>query len=197
MSTESPWSLPVCAISDIKPLAVILRCPVIIFQRKNHDMFKYRILLLIFIFLSGCAGLEQQPAEVKVTLVNLKMLESTLLEQRFIMNIRVQNRSPQPLSIHGMSFDIEINNKNFASGSSDQKTTFAAFSDAVIDVKMSSTLFGIVRQIQVMQEKQNQKLNYVISGKIYTNDFFGINFREEDEFDFSQRADLENATSSF
>lgn len=150
-------------------------------------MFKYSLLSLIFIFLTGCAGMEQQPAEIKVTLVNLKMLESTLLEQRFIISLRVQNRSPQPLSIHGMSFDLEINGKDFASGSSDQKTQIEAFTDEIIDVTMSSTLFGIIRQVQAMEKSQGKSLSYVISGRIYNGDLFGITFRETDTFDFNQQ----------
>jgi len=150
-------------------------------------MFKYSILFSIIIFLTGCSSLDQKPSDVKVTLVNLHMLESTLLEQRFILSLRVQNRSPQPLSIHGMSFDIEINGKDFASGTSDQKTTIEAFTDKIIDVKMSSTLFGIIRQVQAMEKNQGKSLSYVISGRIYNGNLFGITFREADTFDFNQQ----------
>jgi LEA14-like dessication related protein len=153
-------------------------------------MYKYSLFLLIFIFLTGCAGLHQQQTDVKVTLVNLRLLESTLFEQRFVISLRVQNRSPQSLSIHGMSFDIEINGKDFASGTSDQKTTIEAFTDEIIDVKMSSTLFGIIRQIQTLQKNQGQSLSYVISGRIYNGGLFGITFREADEFDFNQQPGL-------
>lgn len=150
-------------------------------------MFKYLRLSLILLFLSGCAGLGKTPADINVTVVNIKMLESTMLEQRFLLDLRIQNRSPEALSVYGMSFDIDINNKKFASGSSNQKATIGAFNDAVIEVKMSSTLFGIIRQIQAMQKNKNQSLSYVISGRIYTDDLFGsISFREADEFDFSQ-----------
>lgn len=150
-------------------------------------MFKYSILFLIIFLLTGCASLDQKPSDVKVTLVKLQMLESTLLEQRFILSLRVQNRSPQPLSIHGMSFDLEINGKDFASGSSNQKTTIEAFTDAIIDVTMSSTLFGIIRQVQAMKKNQGKSLSYVISGKIYNGNLFGVTFRETDTFEFNQQ----------
>ncbi len=150
-------------------------------------MYKYFILSLILLFLTGCAGLSKTPADINVTVVNIKMLESTILEQRFLVDLRIQNRSPEALSVYGMSFDIDINNKKFASGSSDQKATIGAFNDTIMEVKMSSTLIGIIRQIQAMQKNKNQSLSYVISGRVYTDSLFGsISFREADEFDFSQ-----------
>jgi len=188
MNMISPWSLPGCVISGIRKVGSWQLAVGKLIMNSNR--YKYSILPLIIIFLTGCAGLDQKQSDVKVTLVNLQMLESTLLEQRFILSLRVQNRSPQSLSIHGMSFDIEVNGKDFASGTSDQKTTIEAFTDELIEVKMSSTLFGIIRQIQAMQQKQDQSLSYVISGRIYNGDLFGITFREADEFDFSQQSDL-------
>ena len=146
--------------------------------------------LILVLLLTGCASLSQRQDDVKVTLVNLEMLDATLMEQRFVMSIRVQNRSPDPLSIRGMNIDVDINGKEFASGTSNQEATIDAFSDEVIEVKMSSTLFGIIRQIQAVEKNKGQSLSYVISGSIYSDGFFSIPFHEADEFLFQGKSGL-------
>ena len=153
-------------------------------------MYKNTWLLLFIVFLTGCAGIAQYKDDIKVTLVNIQILDSTLLEQRYLITLRVQNRTPQQLSVQGMSFDIDLNDKAFGSGVSNQAITVEPFDDALFEVKMSSTIFGIIRQIQSLQQRENEPFKYKISGRISAmGSLISIPFDESGEIDLTPGAD--------
>ncbi len=147
-----------------------------------------RVLLLVLFLggLSACATLGEREQQVKVAMTSMAPLESTLMEQRYLIKLRIQNRSRSPLSIDGVSFDLSLNGKAFASGVSNQQTTVAAYDESLLEVKVSSTLFGVIRQIQSMQEMGGKPFAYEISGNLSTADsYFNLPFRESGEIDLS------------
>lgn len=148
-------------------------------------MRRFIILLLVICF-SGCAGLGYREGDVKVTISGLQLLDATLLEQRYLFKLRLLNRSQRALSISGLSFDVELNGKEFASGVSNQQVSLSAFDEAMVEVKVSSSLFGIIRQLQSMQEMENKALDYKISGRVYlAAGVFSLPFEETGMIDLN------------
>lgn len=144
------------------------------------------IPILIMSSLSACATLGDHEDRVKVTLTGMTPLESTLMEQRYLIKLRIQNRSQQPLTIDGVSFDMSLNGKAFASGVSNQNVTAQAYGEALLEVKVSSTIFGVIRQIQSIQELEGKPFRYEISGNLSTPDtFFRVPFKESGEIDLN------------
>jgi LEA14-like dessication related protein len=142
------------------------------------------LLLLCLIGLTACATLGEREQRLKVTMSSIIPLESTLMEQRYLIKLRIQNRSNKPLTIDGVSFDLELNGKAFASGVSNQQANAAAYGEALLEVKVSSTIFGVIRQIQSIQELGGKPFEYQISGNLSTPDsFFNLPFRESGEID--------------
>jgi LEA14-like dessication related protein len=141
-------------------------------------------LLLLMLLLSACASLAPKQERVRVTIVDIRPLESTLMEQRFLVKLRLQNRSKTPLAIDGMSFDLELNDRDFASGVSNQAVTTPGFGEALIEVKVSSTLFGMIRQLQTLQNREPRPFHYRISGNLSSpGSLFGLTFSESGEID--------------
>ena len=144
------------------------------------------LLLIVAFLLNACAGLHPKEYLIRVNLSNLKLLESTLFEQRFEATIRIQNRSQSELHIKGLSYDLSLNDKDFASGVSDKKSIIAPLSEGVISINLTSTLFGLIRQVNSIQEIQNKPFKYDLYGSVYTdNDLFGVSFSESGEIDLS------------
>lgn len=147
-------------------------------------MLRKNILLLLIIWLTGCAGLGTKPDQIKVNISDIQMLESTLMEQRFQVKLRIMNRSKQALAIDGMSFDVELNDKDFASGVSNEKINIEPLSEGVVTVSVTSTIFGIFRQLSSLQQLESRPFEYELSGYIYTgNSMFGVPFKETGEID--------------
>ena len=137
------------------------------------------VLWLVLLSLTGCAGMGYREDDIKVTLSSLTLLQSTLMEQRYLVTLRLQNRSQHNFEIKGLSFDVALNDKDFASGVSNRQISVPAFSEAWLDVEVGSSLFDIIRQLQVLQQYQRKAFEYEISGRVYLGDgFFSLPFKE-------------------
>ena len=144
--------------------------------------FRFVGVAMLLLMISGCAGLLRSHDAVRVTVSDIRVLESTLLEQLYEVTLRIQNRHDQEIVVRGGSFDLEINGKDFGSGVTDSQVTVAAYSDAQIDVRMVSTLFGMLRLINSLQERNGEALGYEISGRFSIEGRFGgIGFHEAGE----------------
>lgn len=138
--------------------------------------------LLLLQILHGCAALQTQEDRIRVTIADLKPLESTLMEQRYLVKIRLQNRSKEALKINGMSFDLDLNGKRFASGVSNQETTVPGFSESMLEVTLSSTVFGLIKQFGALQDRQSGTFDYQISGSLSSPDsMLALPFSEKGE----------------
>lgn len=136
-------------------------------------------LVAMCLLLVACAGMEPQRDPVRVSVSGIQVLESTLLEQLYLVTLRIQNHEPQAITINGGSFDLEINGRDFGSGVTDQKVTVPGYSDAKVDVRMVSTVFGVVRLIQGMRERTDQTLEWEISGRLsLEGSLTGLSFSE-------------------
>ena len=108
---------------------------------------------LVLCAASACVGPGYSHDPVRVTVSDIRVLEATLLEQRYQVTLRVQNRDERALEIRGGSFDLVINGVDFGSGVTDQGLDIPAYSDAKLDVRMISTAFGMLRLIQGLQAR--------------------------------------------
>jgi LEA14-like dessication related protein len=170
----------------------------------NHSRGLYRalnwlgmlsILLLVLQILSGCASLQNREDRIRVTIADLKPLESTLMEQRYLIKIRVQNRSKEALNVDGMSFDLDLNGKRFASGVSNQKATIPGYGESMLEVKLSSTVFGLIKQFGVLQDRQNAAFDYQISGSLSSPDsMLALPFNEQGEINLLPSSATPNTT---
>ncbi|MES9962632.1 MAG: LEA type 2 family protein [Candidatus Sedimenticola sp. 20ELBAFRAG] len=124
------------------------------------------LCLLALLILSGCAGMAESRESPRVTLVGIKMVSVEIFEQRYGLMLRIQNPNPDALVITGMSFKVEINDQDFASGVSDNGVTVEGFGEATLDVEVVSSLFDVVEQLRALEKRQGQPLVYRIHGKI-------------------------------
>jgi LEA14-like dessication related protein len=152
-------------------------------MRREDEIVVERLVWLVLPLLlaSACAGVGYRDA-VRVTVSDIRVLESTLLEQLYSVRLRIQNRAQQPIDIRGGSFDLAINGRAFGSGVTDQSVTIPAYADATLDVRMVSTVFGMLRLIQSLQAEGGPALGYEISGRFsVANSFGGVRFYDAGE----------------
>ncbi len=151
-----------------------------------EKLVKKTVYFILILFLSGCSAITTKPEQFKVNISSMQVLESTLMEQRFQVKLRVMNRTNNVVNIDGMSFDIELNDKDFASGVSNEQVTIEAFSENLISVNVTSTIFSILRQINSLQQNKSQAFKYKISGYVYSgSSLWGIPFQETGEINLN------------
>jgi LEA14-like dessication related protein len=125
-------------------------------------------LLTAFSSLSGCSGLFRTLERPRINIANITPREVKLFEQVFDLELRIQNPNDSPLEINGLAFELEINDKRFATGVSNQNIAVDRLSSAVIHVEAITTLWGVLRQIAEYQQTRTPRVTYRIKGSIYS-----------------------------
>jgi LEA14-like dessication related protein len=125
-------------------------------------------LIALILLLSGCAALYQSMERPRINIANVMPRDIKLFEQVFDLELRIQNPNDTPLEVNGLAFELELNDKRFATGVSNQSLVIDRLSSDVIHVEAITTLVGFVRQVAEYQQTQNPRLTYRIKGSIYS-----------------------------
>ena len=132
----------------------------------SQSLLKRLVVLLVALLAAACASLGPYPETPHVSLVSVQPGEMTLFEQRFRLQLRVLNPNSTAIPVRGLSYALEINEREFAYGVSPQSIDIPAFGEALLDVDISSNLLSVVRQLQTMSGTGRNSLDYRLVGKI-------------------------------
>lgn len=126
-----------------------------------RDLIRLQLLVLIFLASPGCTTLSRYSDPPRVSLVNILPLEMTAFEQRYRLTLRIQNPNDADLLVDAMDYTVEINDRKFADGVSDQQFSVPPHGERVIDVVVSSNLRDVLQQVR---DKELDKLRWKLSG---------------------------------
>ena len=85
-------------------------------------------LLVAGLFLAACATVPSDIEPPKISIANIAPKDVTIFEQRFDVQLRIQNPNEKELGINGIRFDIDLNEHEFANGMSGENVTIPRFS---------------------------------------------------------------------
>lgn len=145
----------------------------------------YWLWAVIFVTLvSGCTSLFWMGEKPRVDIVNIIPKEMRLMEQTFLMELRIQNPTDRNLDITGLAFDLEINGQPFAKGVSNQKLTVERLGTRIIQVEAYTGLTSILRQLsQARKGIDMSGFKYRLKGSVYSGPpSYRILFEERGEF---------------
>lgn len=129
--------------------------------------------------LGGCAGLQLGMKKPEVTVANIRLLDGNLLEQRFLLTLRVMNPNTSEIAIEGLTFKVDLNGQPFAKGVGNQPVVIPRLGEAMVEVTATTGLGGLLRQLKAL--KGREKVEYRISGRLVTGNFGGIDFDQTGE----------------
>lgn len=123
-------------------------------------------LALVTLSFTGCAGwFGGDP--VRVNVAGIEPIDGQGLEMRFNVKLRVQNPNDSTVSFDGVSLDLELNGKPFASGVSDQSGTVPRYGETVVNVPLTVPAFAAVRQAFAFAgAAQSGQMPYILRGKL-------------------------------
>jgi len=127
---------------------------------------KLAIVSLFAAFLPGCATLTAKLAPPQVSLANIKLLDLGLFEQRYKIELRIQNPNSIGLPITGMTYELDINQQRFARGVSNDTVDVPAFGEAIARVVVTSDLGSMLQQLGKLSS-DNQSVHYRLSGSVH------------------------------
>ena len=142
------------------------------------------LLLLAFVALGlcGCATLSNRDP-LQVTVAGIEPLKGEGLELRLMVKLRVQNPNDSPIDYDGAYVKVEVQDRTFATGVSDESGSVPRFGEAVINVPLTVSMFRMARQVMGMRDgKPVEQIRYSMSGKLSGSTFGSQRFESKGEF---------------
>ena len=137
------------------------------------------LVALVGATLSACAG--QEP--IRVNLAGLDSIPGEGMEVRFLAKMRVQNPNDAPLTFNGISAEVDLNGRSFASGVSDARGEIPRFGEGVIEVPLTVPATAIVRQVLGLFTGDRSKATYHARGFLNTGTFGRQKFNSTGEIE--------------
>jgi LEA14-like dessication related protein len=134
--------------------------------------YTFVIAIISLLLLSGCAGLSPSFEKPKVNLADIQVREIKTLETAFLVQLRIMNPNETPLEIQGLSCDLELDGRQFASGLQGEQLTVPPYGTALVPVDvyasmldMVSSVIGLI-QTAGQPESQLQSITYRLTGRV-------------------------------
>lgn len=119
---------------------------------------------LIVALVAGCAAFVPQPDPPYVSLADLRISNIGLFEQRYVLQLRIQNPNDFELPITGMEYRVSFNDIEFGRGVSNDPVTVPAYGEALVKVEMVSNLGRLADQLKELELGRGEGLRYGIVG---------------------------------
>jgi LEA14-like dessication related protein len=129
------------------------------------------ILLTWLLMLSGCASITPDLDPPKVTLESFRALPSQGTAPRFEIKLRVVNPNKQTLDIAGISYSVELQDKELISGVTNDIPVIEGYSEEVVTLEAGLQLFQLMRLLTSLGSSASDSLEYRFSAKIDFNGF--------------------------
>lgn len=123
------------------------------------------LIIVLVALLAACANLAGLSQKPEVSLAGLKLTQLGLFEQRFSLQLRIQNPNDVDLPIDGLTFEVELNGQPFLKGVSDKAVRVPRFGEAVLEVTATSTLGTALKQLRELQKGGRDRVDYRIAGR--------------------------------
>jgi LEA14-like dessication related protein len=132
---------------------------------------RFFIGLLVLVLLGSCASMLPEFDPPKVTLESFKSLPAEGGSPRFEMKLRIANPNKQSLDIAGISYSVDILDKELLSGVTNDVPLIEGYSEEVVTLEAGLQLFQLVRLLAGLGQQPSDQLDYRFSAKI---DFNGL-----------------------
>ena len=153
-------------------------------MRRVQSLLRMLVPLTV-LCLTAYATVPPDIEPLKISIANIALKDFAVFEQRFDVQLRIQNPNDQELGINGLQCDIEINDKEFGNGMSGQKVKVPRFGSEVVNVEVITGLGSFLRQFQELNKSGVGTLRYRLKGTAFVESpsSFKLPFDEKGEFD--------------
>ena len=108
----------------------------------------------------------REPLQVNVA--DVESLDGEGMEWRMLVKLRVQNPNDAPVEYDGVYLRLDVLDKTFATGVSDERGTIPRFGEAVVSIPVTVSTVNLVRYaIGIAADgKAPEKITYRLEGKL-------------------------------
>ena len=132
------------------------------------------IALIPLAVLAACATPANAPLRVNVASVD--RIEGAAMELRFVARLRVQNTNDGPIEFTGATAELMLNGKTIGTGVSDGRGTVPRLGETFVNVPITVSALGEVRQAIGLYGAPDRKLDTVLKGRLAGGSFDDLRF---------------------
>ncbi|WP_273431497.1 LEA type 2 family protein [Chitinibacter tainanensis] len=118
------------------------------------------------VLLSSCSVIPNGFEKPQVSLAGISVGKLGLVEQQFVLHLRVQNPNNYEIPLDGLQVKVALNGQHFAQGVTNEKLDLPRLGEKVVKLNVTTNLSGVFKQIQALQ-LGSAKLKYELTGKVY------------------------------
>jgi len=123
-------------------------------------------LTIVAAMLSACASMPGHDP-VQVTVADIEALPGQNLEMRMMLKLRVQNPNDAPLQYDGVYVRLEVLDKTFATGVSNERGSIPRFGESIISVPVTVSMLRVaVNALRLLDGKPVDRIDYKLEGKL-------------------------------
>jgi LEA14-like dessication related protein len=130
------------------------------------------LILILTLFLTACAQRQSDFKQPVVALNSIKMVSSNKLAPEFELDLHVINPNNIDLKLKGLSYSIQINDKNIITGVSNKLPLIKAYGEGDISLQAKANLLSSLELIRGLFEQTNKELNYKVDVDIDIGGFY-------------------------
>ena len=142
----------------------------------NHPVRRAASALIVLVTGTACVPHFERP---DIQVVGVERQGVQLLQQRFLVHLRVTNPNAQSIPIEGVSYVVSIDGDEVARGETTQAVTVPGRAAADVDLPLTTTLQTGVAKILSMLAQGSDGFEYRVVGTAHT----GVTFFRSIPFD--------------
>jgi LEA14-like dessication related protein len=120
---------------------------------------------------------------LQVTVADIESIPGEGLEMRMMVKLRVQNPNDSQVDFNGVYLKLEVLDKTFATGVSDERGSVPRYGESLISVPMTvSTLRVVANALGIFSGGPVDKVKYKLYGKLDGPVFGSKRFELQGEF---------------
>ena len=157
---------------------LILDAPLQIKQRSGWRV----VALFAALALGGCASMQGREP-IQVTVADVESLPSQGLEFRMMVKLRIQNPNDAPLEYRGVYVQLDVQDKTFATGVSDDPGSIRPFSEALVNVPVTVPFLRLAgNALSMLDGRPVERVRYKLRGKLSGPLFGSTTFESQGDF---------------
>ncbi|MBL8413857.1 MAG: LEA type 2 family protein [Propionivibrio sp.] len=131
------------------------------------------LFFVVVSLLAACAPRLQKP---EISLAGIDLVGLGLVEQRFVLKLRIRNPNDVDLPVNALNFDVELNARHFARGVSDKPVIVPRQGETILEVKTVSRLGDVLKPLRDAQKNGRERIAYRVFGSVDLEGFGSFPF---------------------
>ena len=144
--------------------------------------FSIAVLTFAALALGGCASMQGREP-IQVTVADVESLPSQGLEFRMMVKLRIQNPNDASLEYRGVYVQLDVQDKTFATGVSDDPGSIRPFSEALVNVPVTVSFLRLAgNALSMLDGRPVERVRYKLRGKLSGPLFGSTTFESQGDF---------------